>query len=61
MDGDAVLARFCGIARGSASELEYHLRLRGLHLLQDSDRDRLAADTTEIKRMLTALLQKAES
>jgi len=58
-DGDTELARFCGIARGSASELEYHLLLaRDLHLLPDSDHNRLAKETTEIKRMLTGLMQK---
>ena len=58
-NGDAELARFCGIARGSASELEYHLLLaRDLELLQESNHERLAPETTEIKRMLTALIQK---
>ena len=58
-DGDAELARFCSIARGSASELEYHLLLaRDLNLLPDSDYNRLAKETTEIKRMLTGLMQK---
>ena len=58
-NGDPKLARFCAIARGSASELEYHLLLaRDLHLLQEADHNQLAQDTTEIKRMLTALLQK---
>lgn len=58
-DGDAELARFCSIARGSASELEYHLLLaRDLHLLPDSDYKRLDKETTEIKRMLTGLMQK---
>lgn len=58
-DGDGELARFCGIARGSASELEYHLLLaRDLHLLADADHKHLAKETTEIKRMLTGLLQK---
>lgn len=58
-NGDAELARFCSIARGSASELEYHLLLaRDLHLLQISNHEKLAAETTEIKRMLTALIQK---
>jgi four helix bundle protein len=58
-DGDAELARFCGIARGSASELEYHLLLaRDLHLLEAPEHDNLAQETTEIKRMLTALMQK---
>ena len=58
-NGDAELARFCSIARGSASELEYHLLLaRDLHYLQTSDHEKLAAETTEVKRMLTALIQK---
>lgn len=57
--GDAELARFCGIARGSASELEYHLLLaRDLHLLPAPDHDKLAEETTEIKRMLTVFIQK---
>jgi len=41
-DGDGELARFCSIARGSASELEYHLLLaRDLQLLSVSDHDQL--------------------
>lgn len=58
-DGDAELARFCSIARGSASELEYHLLLaHDLKLITSSDYGRLAEQTTAIKRMLTALIQK---
>jgi len=58
-DGDGELTRFCAIARGSASELEYHLLLaRDLTLLPDSDHKNLAKETTEIKRMLTGLMQK---
>jgi four helix bundle protein len=58
-NGDAELARFCAIACGSASELEYHLLLaRDLHLIEASDHEKLANETTEIKRMLTALIQK---
>ena len=57
-NGDAELARFCSIAPGSASELPYHLLLaRDLSLLQAKDYQRLAQQTTEVKRMLTALLQ----
>jgi len=45
-------------ARGSASELEYHLLLaKDLQFLPESLHERLAADTIEIKRMLTALIQ----
>ena len=58
-DGDVELARFCRIARGSASELEYHLLLaRDLKLIQPNDYQRLAEQTTEIKRMLTVFVQK---
>ncbi len=61
-DGDAELARFCSIARGSASELEYHLLLaRDLLLIPASDHDKLALETTEVKRMLTALIQKLKA
>jgi four helix bundle protein len=58
-EGDAELARFCYIARGSASELEYHLLLaRDLKLIQSNDYEQLAQQTTEIKRMLTVFVQK---
>ena len=58
-DGDAELSRFCTIARGSASELEYQLLLaRDLKLIQPHDYEQLAQRTTEIKRMLTVLVQK---
>jgi four helix bundle protein len=58
-NGDAEFARFCSIAMGSASELEYHLLLaRDLKLLQPADYDRLAPRATEVKRMLAGLLQK---
>jgi len=58
-DGDAELARFCVIARGSATELEYQLLLaRDLKLLQPDDYEQLSQQTIEIKRMLTVLVQK---
>ena len=57
--GDAELARFCSIAMGSASELEYHLLLaKDLNLLTAADHTMLTDQTTEVKRMLTGLLQK---
>ena len=57
--GDAELARFCVIARGSASELEYQLSLaRDLKLLQPNDYEALSQQTVEVKRMLTVLVQK---
>ena len=58
-NGDAELARFCSIAMGSASELDYHLLLaRDLKLLNATDYADLARDTSEVKRMLTGLIQK---
>lgn len=58
-EGDAELSRFCTIARGSASELEYQILLaRDLKLIQPHDYEQLAERTTEIKRMLTVLVQK---
>jgi four helix bundle protein len=47
------------MARGSASELEYHLLLaKDIGLLEAVEHHKLAEQTTEIKRMLTALIQK---
>jgi four helix bundle protein len=58
-NGDAELARFCSIAMGSASELEYHLLLaRDLKLIKPKDYEALNQQATELKRMLTALMQK---
>lgn len=58
-NGDAELARFCSIAMGSASELEYHLLLaKDLNLIPPADYQELASCATELKRMLTALIQK---
>jgi four helix bundle protein len=58
-NGDAEFARFCSIAMGSASELEYHLLLaRDLKLIKPADYEQLAPRATELKRMLTALRQK---
>ena len=57
--GDAEFARFCSIAMGSASELEYHLLLaKDLKLIKLKDHAELSQRATELKRMLTALLQK---
>jgi four helix bundle protein len=58
-NGDAEFARFCSIAMGSASEVEYHLLLAtDLKLLTPKDSQDLAKRVTDVKRMLTRLLQK---
>lgn len=58
-DGDAEFARFCLIARGSASELEYQLLLaHDLKLIPSGRYQQLSQEITEIKRMLTVLVQK---
>ena len=55
-------ARFLQISIGSASELECHLMLaRDLHLLDVSTYGELANKTTEVKRMLTVLLQRVKA
>jgi four helix bundle protein len=57
--GDAEFARFCSMGMGSASELEYLLLLaRDLGLLEDESYPELATATSEVKRMLAALMQK---
>jgi four helix bundle protein len=44
---------------GSASELDYHLLLASdLKLINGKDYTELARQTSEVKRMLTGLLQK---
>ena len=49
-EGDPELARFCIIARGSATELEYQLLLaRDLNLIQPRDYANLSEQTVEIK------------
>lgn len=58
-EGEAEFARFLQIAAGSASELQYHLLLaHDLRLLENPPYDELNTDTTDIKRMLTSLIQK---
>jgi four helix bundle protein len=58
-DGDAELARFCLIARGSATELEYQILLaHDLKLIASDHYEQLFQEIIEIKRMLTVLVQK---
>lgn len=61
-DGEVELARFCGIAAGSASELEYHLLLAdGLGFPSQNQHDRLDSEVNEVKRMLNALIKSLRS
>src|SRR5512138_601894 len=61
-NGDAEFSRFCSIAMGSASELEYHLVLANdLKLIRPEVYAELILRTTEIKRMLTGLLHKLKA
>ncbi len=51
------MARFWSIARGSASELEYHLLLaRDLTLITESEHDKVASKAIEVKKMIAALI-----
>jgi len=56
---DGEMCRYLQIARGSASELEYHVLLaHDLHFLSDTDFRWLSQQADELQRMLTALIQR---
>ena len=56
---DGEMARFLQIARGSASEVEYHILLaRDLHYLREDQFGELSCQADELQRMLTALIQR---
>jgi len=53
------MSRFFQIARGSASEIEYHILLaRDLRYLPGEEFRRLSGQADEVQRMLTALIQR---
>ncbi len=58
---DAEMKRFCQIARGSASEVEYHLLLaRDLQFLSISEFKNLEEKVHEVQRMLASLVQRLQ-
>jgi four helix bundle protein len=61
-NGEAELARFFQMARGSASELEYHLLLaRDLDFLPVSEYERLTKELGEMQRMLASFINKLKA
>jgi len=58
---DGEMARFLQIARGSASETEYHLLLaKDLGFLSTEEHRRAEQKLVEVQRMLTVLVQKVQ-
>ncbi len=58
-EGDAELARFCSIASGSASELEYHLLLaRDLNLIPPDVYAQTESQVGQLRRMLNVFIQR---
>ena len=60
--GGTQLARFLGIAVGTASEPEYHLHLpHDLNLPETTEYKEITGEVTEVKRMLTPFIQKLKA
>lgn len=60
--GNNEFQRYLQIASGSASEMDYHLLLsHDLGFLADGDYHDLAKTLTEIRKMLTSLVQKVDA
>jgi four helix bundle protein len=60
--GNGEFHRFPQMASGSASELDYHFLLaRDLQLLTDMDYGRLSKALSQLRRMLTSLIQKVDA
>jgi len=58
---DGEMTRFLQIARGSASETEYHLLLaKDLGFLQEGDFQAAEESVVAVQRMLTALVQRVQ-
>jgi four helix bundle protein len=58
-NGDAELARFPGIAIGSANELDYHLLLaRDLGYLPSARYEPLAAEVQALSRMIATFIER---
>jgi len=58
---DGEFSRFLQIARGSASETEYHLLLaRDLRFLSGSEYESMVRKIVEVQRMLTSLVQRVQ-
>ena len=58
---DGEFARFLQIARGSASETEYHLLLaKDLRFMPEKDYEIAEKQLNELQRMLTSLVQKVQ-
>lgn len=58
---DGEMARFLQIARGSASETEYHLLLaKDIGILPEAEFRKTEQKVVEVQRMLTSLVQKVQ-
>ena len=58
---DGEFARFLQIARGSASETEYHLLLaKDLRFISESEYHSTEQQILEVQRMLTSLVQRVQ-
>ncbi len=58
---DGEMTRFLQIARGSASETEYHLLLaKDLGFVTDSDYRKAEDKVAQVQRMLTSLVQRVQ-
>ena len=59
---DSDFARFMTIAIGSATEMDYHLLLaRDLEFIEAAAYQKVAAELTEIRKMLNGFLQKLKA